>query len=373
MCMDLKSLILCLPGHIQVKEKLSAQQDLNRKLTAELEEASNRSIVMEVMATKALDQSKQYEEQRPHIFTLERDLADAYVLIQTLCTSIDGDQFSALGEGALLDAIGDKKVSATTCTMISSMACERVKSLHDQLSQIKENHQQLEIQFKKQTSLLWKQRIRLGRALEGMDTVGGQIERELAKLKSEKTMILKKAHGTKLSLEVQLSLQSAKCTRLQTMLDEITYSQDFSQESFLREGSLLGHQLERITFDFGSVVQDLREGFDAALRREAELNVQLDNYKSHQKILAVMMERIWLAIAVHAEGKQAWRYLETAMATNPVTQVSKGLPERADEICRIIVQLRDRLVACESEEQARSDLAASQEHEVSAIVGEVMR
>jgi hypothetical protein len=82
---------------------------------------------------------------------------------------------------------------------------------------------------------------------------------------------------------------------------------------------LLRHQLERISFDFDFVVRDLKETSESSLHREADLKVQIDEYRTQQKVLSVMMERIWFAIAAQAEGPQSWRYFETAMEADQVS------------------------------------------------------
>ena len=51
-----------------------------------------------------------------------------------------------------------------------------------------------------------------------------------------------------------------------------------------------------------------------------------------------------------------------------VSKVSQGLPGRADEICRVIAQMRDRLVACETEADTKNYLIASQAREVLAVL-----
>ena len=92
-----------------------------------------------------------------------------------------------------------------------------------------------------------------------------------------------------------------------------------SQSAFSRESSLLRYQLERISFDFDSVVRDLNDAFESSLHREADLNTLVEEYKTQQKVLSVMMDRIWLVVAAQVEGTRAWRYLETAMATDQVS------------------------------------------------------
>ena len=65
-----------------MKAKVIELQDLNRKLSAEVDNASNRSVVMEVMAKEALDESKRYEDQKLSFQMLEKDLENACQMLE---------------------------------------------------------------------------------------------------------------------------------------------------------------------------------------------------------------------------------------------------------------------------------------------------
>ena len=376
---------LLTPCMWQVKTKVIELQDLNRKLSAEVEDVSNRSVVMEVMAKEALDESKRYEDQKPHVQMMEKDLENAFVYIQKLCAAIHGKESPSSEVTALSEATGRYTFSVGNCAMACSMACESAQNLRTQLSQSKAKQARLEVQHQEHI----EQHGRLQRAVHEMEAVARRAEQSILRLKQDNSALERKVHGGKLSLKAQLTAKTAQCEKLQSMLDDALSSKDMSQSAFSRESSLLRYQLERISFDFDSVVRDLNDAFESSLHREADLNTLVEEYKTQQKVLSVMMDRIWLVVAAQVEGTQAWCYLETAMATDQVSsnesllqplthahaelswllcmqvsQVSEGLPEKADEICRVITRMRDRLVACETEADTKNDVIASQAREV---------
>ena len=312
-----------------MKAQVTELQDLNRKLSAEVDNVSNRFVVMEVMTKEALDESTRYEDQKLYFQKLEKDLENvcqmlekdlenAFVCIQKLCTAIHGKESQYLGETARSEATGRYTFSVAKCAMACSMACASAQNLHAEMSQSKANQARLEVQHQEHI----QQRGRLQRAVHEMEAVSRRAEQSILRHKQDNAALKRKAHGCKLSIKVQLMAKSAQCETLQTMLDDFLSSKDVSQSVYGRESLLLRHQLERISFDFDFVVRDLKETIESSLHREADLKVQIDEYRTQQKVLSVMMERIWFAIAAQAEGPQSWRYFETAMEADQVSLMS---------------------------------------------------
>ena len=213
------------------------------------------------------------------------------------------------------------------------MACASAQNLHAQLVQSKAKQARLEVQHQEHIA----QYGRLQRAVHGMEAVALRTEQNFLRLKQDNCALARKVHGVKLSLKAQLTAKTAHCANLQSMLDDALSSNDLSQSAFSREASLLRYQLKKIWFDFESVLCDLNDAFESSLHREAHLNSQMDEYKTQQKVLSVMMERIWLVVAAQAEGTQAWRYLETAMATEQVPLKRIVAPAIDARACRTLM------------------------------------
>ena len=163
-------------------------------------------------------------------------------------------------------------------------------------------------------ALLVDQSSSLKRIVGEMQQVIDPLERDICLLENEKNSLQAQLRERTASFEADLDKEMSKKTELKTQLDESVRAKEFLIDAFRSEVLFLGD----ILLDSASLVWDIKSSLEASLHRDLELQSEIDSFKSQQQVIMVMMERIRIALAVHADGQQAWRCLESALSGSQV-------------------------------------------------------
>ena len=129
-----------LNSSLKMKVKVSELESLNCKLSEQLDEAGKRSMMIELMTNRVLEESKQYTEQKMQLEQLQEDLSSALDLIQQLFSSIVGYDLLSEDKCSLQQAPGENKFSENHVIMCAT-ACERAADLHQRLHEVRHSRE----------------------------------------------------------------------------------------------------------------------------------------------------------------------------------------------------------------------------------------
>ena len=336
-------------------------QEQCQNLAREGQEANERSLVMEVSLGQVLHDCHDLAGSKEEMCAMQRDVAECWGLVGELCASIEGGGQrvdAALGAEWVVDTVdADTNVSGGIKER-SREACRRVTDLYAQLINVKSANKELQedkarlwtdfetannrslalegmahemlhtssrhehqtrrledmakelAQVHEESSMLAEHHLLFGVAIEGLEVAGRDLELQVAHLEC-------------VALACDASRRASDRERDNSTVQKSAGGSgerdcsDMTKDLVCRESSMLTYQIQRLRFEVGEIIADE----EASQRRERELTNQVDGLVSQQQLMAVMMERIWLAVAMHAEGNQAWRYIENAMQGNPVRHV----------------------------------------------------
>lgn len=254
-------------------------QEQCQNLARERQEANERSLVMEVSLGQVLHDCHDLAGAKEEMCAMQRDAAECWGIVGELCASIEGGGQrvdAAFGAEWVVDTVGIKERSRE--------ACRRVADLYAQLMNVKGANKELQ-----EDADLELQVAHIECVASASDASRRASDRE------RDNSTLQKSEG---------GFGERDCN-------------DMTKDLVCRESSMLTYQIQRLRFEVGEIIADE----ETSQRRERELMNQVDGLVSQQQLMAVMVERICLAVAMHAEGNQAWRYMENAMQGNPVRHV----------------------------------------------------